>query len=200
MQEGKNKGTAETNLTSIAQQQPCFDKNWILQLNQQKDINDFICLICKQVANNPMEIGCPQHENIDESLIVGENCLKQFLSQNTNFCPIEQYNNYVIYPRQFRQGQNLQMTTQQVHEEGKNPGFVNCDFKGKIKHVDDHLKKSCCLQLVKCWFESFGCSHICSKYMIQDHLTSNIQLHFDLVIKSFEILTQTIQQHQASYQ
>ncbi|ETO05423.1 hypothetical protein RFI_31973 [Reticulomyxa filosa] len=93
MEEEKSKGNAKLDLKSLHQQQSCFDKNWVLQLNKQEDINDFICLICKQVANNPMEIDCSQHKNMDESLIVGENCLNQFLSQNPNSCPIEPHDN-----------------------------------------------------------------------------------------------------------
>ncbi|ETO02275.1 hypothetical protein RFI_35161, partial [Reticulomyxa filosa] len=75
MEEEKSKDNAEMELQSIPEQQSCFDKNWILQLNKQEPIRDVICLICKQVANNPMEINCTQHKNMDESLIVGENCL-----------------------------------------------------------------------------------------------------------------------------
>ncbi|ETO15292.1 WD-40 repeat-containing protein [Reticulomyxa filosa] len=194
----EEKTSKENDLKSILQQQSCFDKNWILQLNQNEKINDFICLICKQVANNPIEINCPQHKNMDESLIVGDSCLRQFLSQNSNSCPIELHNNCsylqnelvkqyigeldVICPRQFEQGQK--------------PELMNCDFKGKIKQVDDHLENSCCLQVVKCWFEPFGCNHTCPRSMIQDHLISNMRLHFVLVVKSFETLKQTIQQYQ----
>ncbi|ETO02466.1 hypothetical protein RFI_34965 [Reticulomyxa filosa] len=150
-----------------------------------------------------MEIDCTQHKNMDESLIVGENCLNQFLSQNPNSCPIELHDNCsysqsrvakryineldVICPRQFRQEQEqeqqLKMSTQQEHIEGETPGIVSCDFKGKVKHVNDHLEYSCCLQIVKCWFESFGCTHKCLKSAIDEHLTSNMKLHFDLVIK-----------------
>ncbi|ETO33062.1 hypothetical protein RFI_04045, partial [Reticulomyxa filosa] len=146
--------------------------------------------ICKQVANNPMEINCTQHENMDESLIVGENCLNQFLSQNPNSCPVKSHNNClysqnrlakryineldVICPLQFQQG----------YEEGEIPGFVTCNFKGKVKQVNDHLEHSCCLQMVTCWFKSFGCNYKCSKSAIHDHLTSNMKFHFDLVIKS----------------
>ncbi|ETO02260.1 hypothetical protein RFI_35176, partial [Reticulomyxa filosa] len=136
----------------ITEQQTCFDKNWVLHLNKQESIRDVICLICKQVANNPMEINCSQHENMDESLIVGGNCLKQFLNQNPNSCPVEPHDNCsysqsrmakrcineldVICPRQFQQEQEqqqLQITTQQGHEEGETPGIVSCDFKGKMK-------------------------------------------------------------------
>ncbi|ETO09971.1 TRAF-type zinc finger family protein, partial [Reticulomyxa filosa] len=161
-----------------------------------------------------MEIDCLQHKHMDESLIVGENCLKQFFIQSPNSCPVESHDNCsysqsrlakryiseldVICPRQFEQEQEqeLQMTTQQRHKERETPGFVSCNFKGKVKQIDDHLENSCCLRIVKCWFESFGCNHTCSKSVIHDHLTSNMKLHFDLVIKSFDILQQTIRQYQ----
>ncbi|ETN97671.1 hypothetical protein RFI_39858 [Reticulomyxa filosa] len=51
MEEEKSKDKAKLNSKSITEQQTCFDKNWILQLNQKEDIYDIICLICKQVAN-----------------------------------------------------------------------------------------------------------------------------------------------------
>ncbi|ETO01621.1 hypothetical protein RFI_35819 [Reticulomyxa filosa] len=94
---------------------------------------------------------------MDESLIVGENCLKQSFSQNPNSCPIESHNNClylqnrlakryiekldVICPRQFERKQDMQMTAQQGHEEEETHGFMSCGFKGKIKQVDDHLEK-----------------------------------------------------------
>ncbi|ETO07803.1 hypothetical protein RFI_29587 [Reticulomyxa filosa] len=130
MEEEKSKS-----LNLVPQQKACFDKNWILQLNKQENINDFICLICKQIANNPMEISCPQHKNMNEILIVGENCLKQFINKNPNSCPIESHNNClylqnrlakryigelkVICPRQFERGQNMQMTIQKGMKKEK---------------------------------------------------------------------------------
>ncbi|ETO00836.1 hypothetical protein RFI_36604, partial [Reticulomyxa filosa] len=165
MEDEKSKDNAKLDLKSVSQQQSCFDKNWILQLNQHEDIHEFICLVCKQVANDPMEINCTQHKNMDESLIVGENCLNQFLSQNPNSCPVESHDNClyfqsrvakrcineldVICPRQFEQEQEqqLQMSIHQGHKEGETPGFVNCNFKGKVKQVNNHLEHSCCLQI-----------------------------------------------------
>ncbi|ETO03101.1 hypothetical protein RFI_34309 [Reticulomyxa filosa] len=148
--EEKSKDNAKLDLKSITEQQACFDKNWILQLNKQESIHDVICLICKQVANNPMEIHCVQHKDMDEPLTVGENCLNQFIDQNPNSCPVKPHNNCsysqsrlakryineldVICPRQFQQGQ-LQMSTQQRNGAGETPGFVICNFKGKVKQV-----------------------------------------------------------------
>ncbi|ETO06339.1 hypothetical protein RFI_31058 [Reticulomyxa filosa] len=93
MKEEKSKDSAKLDSNSLPQQQSYFDKNWILQLNKQEAIHNVICLICKQVANNPMEIDCSQHKNMDESLIIGENCLKQFLRQNPNSCPVKPHDN-----------------------------------------------------------------------------------------------------------
>ncbi|ETN97754.1 hypothetical protein RFI_39772, partial [Reticulomyxa filosa] len=102
---------------------------------------------------------------MDESLTVGENCLNQFLNQKSHFCPVVPHDNClyfqdrmakrcineldVICPRQFQQEQEqqLQMSTQQGHEEGETPGIVICDFKGKVKQLNDHLEHSCCLQM-----------------------------------------------------
>ncbi|ETO35685.1 hypothetical protein RFI_01376 [Reticulomyxa filosa] len=39
------------------------------------------------------------------------------------------------------------------------------------------------------------CNHKCLKSAIDDHLISNIKLHFDLVIKSFDALQQNIRQY-----
>ncbi|ETO23122.1 WD-40 repeat protein [Reticulomyxa filosa] len=174
--------------------QACFDKNWVLHLNQLEGINGFTCLICKQIANNPMEINCPQHMNINEILVVGKiephyDCL--YSQSRLVKRLIEELD--VICPRQSEQEKG------QEEGEGGTSGVMTCDFKGKIKQANDHLENDCCLKLTKCWFDSFGCDHTCSKHMLQDHLVSKMQLHFDLVIKTFETLKQTIQQHQVLF-
>ncbi|ETO19563.1 WD-40 repeat protein, partial [Reticulomyxa filosa] len=162
---------------------------------QQLYIKDFICLICKQIANNPMEINCTQHKNTDELLIVGENCLKQFLSSNPNSCPVEQHDGcvygkgrlaqrqiselIVVCPRQFEQ-----------EKDPQSPERSSCDFKGKIKQVNDHLENNCSLRLLDCWYKPFGCNYKCVKSVLQEHLVSEMQLHFDLVIQAFDALKQ----------
>ncbi|ETO14785.1 hypothetical protein RFI_22582, partial [Reticulomyxa filosa] len=105
----------------LPQLQACFEKNWVLHLSQSEDINEFLCLICKQIANNPMKIDCPQHKKMDETLIVGEsfephnNCLyyqsrlaKRLIGELDVMCP-----------RQFEQEKELQLLTQQEQEEGE---------------------------------------------------------------------------------
>ncbi|ETO15073.1 hypothetical protein RFI_22292 [Reticulomyxa filosa] len=160
--------------------QSCFNKNWLLQLNQEEQICHLICLICKQVANNPVEINCAQHKDIDKTLIAGKDCLKQFLLNNNNTCPAQphdgcQYHEWktlklqiddlkVACPNQF---QHESMTT-------------ICNFKGKIKDFKEHL---CSLQMSVCWFKQFGCDHLCIKKDLKNHLISEMKYHFDLVMK-----------------
>ncbi|ETO11974.1 hypothetical protein RFI_25405 [Reticulomyxa filosa] len=82
-----------TEAAPVSLEQSCFSKDWILQSNQQEQIDHIICLICKQVANNPVEITCKQHKDLDVSRIVGENCLLKFLNANPNSCPVQHHDN-----------------------------------------------------------------------------------------------------------
>ncbi|ETO18425.1 hypothetical protein RFI_18840 [Reticulomyxa filosa] len=142
-----------------------------------------------------------KNHHMNELLIVGENCLKQFLSKNPNSCPVESHDNCLYSQSRLAKryiGELDVICPRQFEYEGETLIIVSCNFKGKIKQVNSHLENFCCLQIVKCWYESFGCNHTCLKSMIQDHLTSNTRLHFDLVIKYVETLKQTIQQQQVS--
>ncbi|ETO29078.1 WD-40 repeat protein [Reticulomyxa filosa] len=186
----------------------CLDKNWILQSNQKEQIGNFICLICEQVANNAMELDCLQHENADELLIVGETCLRKYLCDNRNVCPVDSHEDClysksklaqrqigelcVICPRQFEQ--NSQIVTRR--HEGKIVKAVMCNFKGKIREVPDHLENACPLRLFDCWFKPFGCDHLCHENKLQEHLISNLKLHFELATKFIESLQHIIQQYQ----
>ncbi|ETO33469.1 WD repeat-containing protein [Reticulomyxa filosa] len=184
----------------------CFDREWVLQLNSQKQISHFICLICKQVANDAVEIICPEHDDMDESLIVGTNCLIQFLKHNNNTCPVQAHSDCQFYrartlqrqineldvmcPRQFHQhsqtlsGSEGRKMTQRVEM---------CKFKGRIKDLKDHLDNSCSLQLVDCWFKKLGCNHSCPRYALESHLIEQMRNHFDLVTKKIELLEHTIE-------
>ncbi|ETO01833.1 hypothetical protein RFI_35606 [Reticulomyxa filosa] len=100
-----------------------------------------ICFICKEIANYPLEIICPEHENMNKSLIVGKNCLKKFLNDynNNNDCKYHnmellqlQINNLIVKcPYQF----------QKDLETPKNDQI--CNFKGSIKEIKDHLNNYC---------------------------------------------------------
>ncbi|ETO11857.1 hypothetical protein RFI_25519 [Reticulomyxa filosa] len=179
-------------VTTVSLKQSCFNKNWILQLNRPEQFKHFICLICKQVANYPIEIHCQEHKGIGGSFLVGESCLKQFLDANPNSCPIQPHTNCIYYrsdvisqhidesevtcPLQFQQ--DLQQ---------KNEGLT-CNFKGKIKELDNHLNDVCALKMLDCWYKQFGCDHSCHKNKLHYHLCLEVKFHFDLVVTFVETL------------
>ncbi|ETO02650.1 hypothetical protein RFI_34767 [Reticulomyxa filosa] len=197
-----------TNATSTLFTVPCFDKQWILQTNEAEKINDYVCLICRQIANNALELNCPQHEDADELLIVGDQCLKQFLKENRNSCPIGSHEGCQYSksrPLQKYIGDLTVMCLKQFEQELRKekeeeiPGINKCDFKGKLKEIKDHLDKSCPLSVINCWFKPFGCNYICHRHNLDKHLIANMKFHFGLVIQSFQSMTQTIQLHQVYF-
>ncbi|ETO15095.1 hypothetical protein RFI_22270 [Reticulomyxa filosa] len=192
----------------------CFDKNWILGLNQLEQINALICLICKQVANNPVEISCDQHKDMKQVLVAGECCLEQFLGSSDDTCPVQAhcgcaYNKtnpmqqqiddlMVTCPRQFEQSVKSPRINENEQMPEKNMTMA-CNFKGKMKDLKSHLDSSCPLKLVNCWFKPFECHYSCLEKDLEDHLSSEMKHHFDLVMKRFESMQDTIQQQQVVY-
>ncbi|ETO26870.1 G-protein beta WD-40 repeats containing protein [Reticulomyxa filosa] len=187
---------------SVFVEQPCFNTNWILQSNKQGQLNDYICLICKQVASNAFEINCPQHQDLDKSLIVGERCLKQFLNANPNSCPVQVHDGCVYNQVQLAQRyiNDLEVMCplqfQETQQEDEITETIVCNFKGKIKELKDHLDNACPLKMVDCWYKPFGCRHTCVKHKLQDHLVLEVKPHFDLVAKLIGTLRQAIRDHQ----
>ncbi|ETN99862.1 hypothetical protein RFI_37605, partial [Reticulomyxa filosa] len=136
----------------------CYNKDWILLTNKPQKINTLICCICKQVANNAVELQCGEHENIEQAHLVGEECLQMYLKQSNEKCPINNTNTtirqqvselLVICPRQYdmKQRQLKEGTVPGEEEEHENQSNWNskgqCNYKGKIKEMKDHLDKSC---------------------------------------------------------
>ncbi|ETO35055.1 hypothetical protein RFI_02019 [Reticulomyxa filosa] len=206
MQSEKMREDLNNGMTPVSFGQLCFDKNWILQTNQSEVINHFTCWICKQVTNNALESHCPQHEDMKELLVVGEYCLQQYLKSNSNSCPIQSHENpnflrnkalqqqvsdlIVLCPLQYGNDQRGEIT-----ERSK-----VCNFKGKIRELLDHLHKSCPLKLLDCWFKPFGCTHVCFGQELNEHLISNIQSHFQLVIQFIQKIIEKLFQPQKDFQ
>ncbi|ETO20701.1 hypothetical protein RFI_16516, partial [Reticulomyxa filosa] len=207
MSEEALKEEAKSELKLLSLEHVCFNKDWVLRLNPRSQIDHFICLICKQIANSPMEISCPQHEQMDELLIVGEDCLNQYLKDHNNSCPIAPHANCkysrnralqrlvgdltVMCPRQCMQGG--QQTGNETEGESETSGIIRCNFQGKLKELNDHLSNDCSLKAIDCWFKPFGCNQRCSKHNLNDHLISSMKFHFDMVNQLFQSMQQTIQ-------
>ncbi|ETO24180.1 WD repeat-containing protein [Reticulomyxa filosa] len=152
-----------------------------------------------------MELNCPQHENVGDVLIVGEDCLKEFFRKNNGACPIQLHNNcrysktklsqifiddlQVICSRQFQQDLKISKQSEMIET-------IRCNFKGKLKNLHNHLNIECSFALVGCWFKPFGCNHTCYKQNLDDHLISTMRFHFDLVISLFQYMKQAVQFHQ----
>ncbi|ETO05854.1 hypothetical protein RFI_31543 [Reticulomyxa filosa] len=184
-----NEKNTKDEITLHSLEDSCFNKDWVLRSCQQEYITHFICLICKQIANNPVEIVCPQHANMDESLIVGENCLKLFLKNNNNSCPIQSHDN-CQYSRNNVVRRCIGDLTKSHDTTSE---LIQCNFQGKLKHLNSHLINECPLHLIDCWFKSFGCNHICFDYNLKNHLITNMKLHFDLVNQLFQSMKQEIE-------
>ncbi|ETO10888.1 WD-40 repeat protein, partial [Reticulomyxa filosa] len=80
-----------------------------------------------------------------------------------------------------------------LHETGTEGEISKCDFKGKLKDLNNHLINECTLNLIDCWFKPFGCNHTCVRQNIDDHLISKMKLHFNLVTKLLQSMKQEIQ-------
>ncbi|ETO00048.1 hypothetical protein RFI_37412, partial [Reticulomyxa filosa] len=206
--QSKRKASSKTMKKIISFNQKCFDKNWVLKLNIQEQINNFICLICNQVANNPVEISCAQHEDMDEALIAGENCLTQFLSSNNNTCPVQSHDgcqyykvksvqkhinelNVICY-KQFKR--ELKTTERNEEKQASEDVTVICGFKGKVKNMNEHLNSSCAFKMSNCWFKEVGCEYSCLKKDLKQHLIENMEQHYELVTKKIKSMKQTIEQ------
>ncbi|ETO14159.1 WD-40 repeat-containing protein [Reticulomyxa filosa] len=186
----KQANEEKNEVLSLSLERFCFNKEWILRSCPQEYIEHCICLICKQIANNPMEIECPKHVDMNKTLIIGEHCLKLFLENHNNSCPIQSHDNCHNVRRQFEQELRRSNETER---EGEIPGVIKCDFKGKLRDLNSHLINECPLNLIDCWFKSFGCNHNCSKHNLKEHLITDMKFHFDLVSQLFQSMKQEIQ-------
>ncbi|ETO35290.1 hypothetical protein RFI_01773 [Reticulomyxa filosa] len=145
------------NETEIFSSSGCYNKDWVLFTNKSEKLNPLVCYICKQIANNAVELHCDEHENAEQVYLFGEECLQSYLKQSNGKCPIQQHEHcefvknkssrqqisdlLVICPRQH------DLTKKQLKEwtaSGEREGYESqCNYKGKMKEMKDHLDKSC---------------------------------------------------------
>ncbi|ETO07875.1 G-protein beta WD-40 repeats containing protein [Reticulomyxa filosa] len=193
MQDEKTFGEEQIKGIPISQDQSCYSENWLLQTNRPEDIKDFTCLICDKL------------QTIQWNLIALN--MKNFLKNNSNLCPIEPHDCHYSKTKSTQKffGNLPVMCLKQFEKDVKTlngievTGKIKCDFKGKLKDLQDHLNNNCSLDLAECWFKHFGCDHTCYRQNLNDHLISNIRFHFDLVMRLFLSMKQTIKLHQVYF-
>ncbi|ETO16415.1 hypothetical protein RFI_20927 [Reticulomyxa filosa] len=143
----------------------CFNKDWISLTNEQQKFDTLICCLCNRIANSAMELQCDEHENAEHVYLVGEECLQTYLKQNNGKCPIGQHEHcdfsknkmarqqvsdlLVICPRQYDLNIYLQSNGGRKSGEKEEYGKCNCNYKGKIKEMKDHLNNSCNLMPIQ---------------------------------------------------
>ncbi|ETO33722.1 hypothetical protein RFI_03383, partial [Reticulomyxa filosa] len=143
----------------------CYAKAWVLLTNDSQKLNNLFCCLCNQIANNAVELQCNDHENVEQAYLAGEECLQTYLKQNNEKCPIGQHDHcefskskitrqqvsdlLVICPRQYDMQKEQSNEGIKTGEKGECENESNwnltsqCNFKGKIKEMKDHLDKSC---------------------------------------------------------
>ncbi|ETO14133.1 hypothetical protein RFI_23236 [Reticulomyxa filosa] len=184
----------------------CYDKAWVLLLSgSEGSVKNYECFLCQQITKNPMEINCIQHTN-EKMVIVGEDCLHQYLRENGQSCPIQKHSNCqyfkntiieqqidnlsVICPRQYQflvQGKkHNELDFRNEMDESK---FI-CKYKGPIRDIEDHLKTSCTLMPLECRFKLFGCECVLYKHNYDDHMQAQMQNHLEMAMNQIQFLNQ----------
>ncbi|ETN97856.1 hypothetical protein RFI_39670, partial [Reticulomyxa filosa] len=176
----------------------CYNKHWISLLNKEETVNKFICLLCKQVAYNAVELSCREHENMEEK------------------CPIEQHDSceysknrlaqqeisslIVMCPRQYQMTHGVEHKATHIgtmeDDEGSNVNEYNlsqkqgCNYRGTIKGLKEHLETSCRLKPVYCCFQKFGCDTLLFERTQSEHCMLHMQAHLLLVDNHIRSLQQ----------
>jgi len=185
----KTNPTPNTNTNANVSLQGCFDKNWLLQSNSEDALKDFICLICKQIANNPVQLECSEHgetEEPEEYLIVGKYCLERHLKNNNEKCPVEEHQDckyHNVQPFQAKIG-NLDficLRQYELNKQSTSQSEKKCNFIGKKQALKKHLEGSCILASKQCYFKEFGCDILLCESNEDEHMKSHLKEHLKLV-------------------
>ncbi|ETO00731.1 hypothetical protein RFI_36709, partial [Reticulomyxa filosa] len=136
--------------------QCCYNKDWVAASNKQDSLKRLQCLLCGQIANSAMELSCDKHKDSEDTLLVGEQCLIEYLYENNNQCPVGKHDtcSYMRTKTIMRiisiiQKKEEDITTKTVHV---------CNFEGKIGSIKKHLENTCPLKPLECKFKKFGCN------------------------------------------
>ncbi|ETO08426.1 hypothetical protein RFI_28961, partial [Reticulomyxa filosa] len=141
---------------------------------EQDSLKHLQCLLCGQIANSAMELSCDKHKDSEDTLLVGEKCLIEYLYENNNQCPVEKHGTCsytrantimriicdlnVICPRQFMNHFDQEAIIQKKEEDITTKTVHVCNFEGKIGSIKKHLENTCPLKPLECKFKKFGCN------------------------------------------
>ncbi|ETO07483.1 WD-40 repeat protein, partial [Reticulomyxa filosa] len=142
------------NKKEIFSSSDCYDKEWLSLTNEPQKLSTLVCCLCNQIANNAVELQCDEHENAEHAYLIGEECLHKYLRQNNGKCPIQQHEHcefsksktirqqiselLIVCPRQYNFLKKKELNKYNNWNSKK-----QCDYKGKIREIKEHLDKSC---------------------------------------------------------
>ncbi|ETO21177.1 hypothetical protein RFI_16029, partial [Reticulomyxa filosa] len=176
----------------------CHNKEWVSFTTSKEELKKLTCLICHQIAENAIELHCKEHEETEQLLIFGEQCLKKYLEENNGKCPVNQHCDcqyfknkmlrlqiselVVVCPLQYELTVgNLSKQEKEEHNHTSKEGCEtdvivlndsSCNYKGKIADIKNHLK-SCKLALKQ-----------------------NTKKQFDLMTQQITLLNQQLKQNE----
>ncbi|ETO25213.1 WD-40 repeat protein [Reticulomyxa filosa] len=181
----------------------CYSKEWLVRSETPERLENFQCVLCRQIANNAMELTCDEHDEQKDPIPVGELCLMQYLKEHNNQCPVGDHS-----PCKYRKAKAirkfvdeftvmcpLECANQSTQlKEGsaitKTGTQQHCKFKGRIKDLKEHLENECPLKRLECKFKEFGCDDLLSHSDLEQHLEIEKDKHLNLLLTHIRILRQ----------
>ncbi|ETO24263.1 hypothetical protein RFI_12897, partial [Reticulomyxa filosa] len=192
--------------------QCCYNKDWVAASNKQDSLKRLQCLLCGQIANSAMELSCDKHKGSEDTLIVGEQCLIEYLYENNNQCPVGKHGTCsytrantimriicdlnVICPRQFMSHFDQEAIIQKKEEDITTKTGHVCNFKGKIESIKKHLENTCPLKPLECKFKKFGCNDVLFNFNAEQHVQSQMKKHLDLLLNYITIPQNKMKRYQ----
>ncbi|ETO31514.1 hypothetical protein RFI_05607, partial [Reticulomyxa filosa] len=139
----------------------CYDEGWLKLCAKLEPVATDVCLVCKQIAKNAVELTCEGHIEGDSVLIVGEECLNKYLQENDGECPSKNGHSNCTYTKSRVVRKRIENLEVIVHSNTKyfkqnRESNAECQYKGKIKDIQEHLEKMCPLYPIDCPFRKCG--------------------------------------------
>ncbi|ETO06398.1 hypothetical protein RFI_30999 [Reticulomyxa filosa] len=125
---------------------------------------DFVCLLCKEIANVQLQIDCSEHKQ-DEVFTVGENCLQTYLQIIIENIQCDNMNLGTLMLNSFKK--EFIDYSQCAGDNSK----LECYFIVDVKDIKGHLETDCTIKLIHCQYKVF----VCDSLIFKDYEGYNIK-------------------------
>ncbi|ETO06742.1 hypothetical protein RFI_30650, partial [Reticulomyxa filosa] len=159
----------------------CFKKKWVLS---SRNLESYTCQLCKEIANDGVELDCPDHEEDENIYVYGKQCLLRYLESNNGKCPINNHDDCEYLP--------LKHVQDYVEELLWICPRQKCKREGRTQWLREHFQSNCefvASPLQSCKFKDFGCDVVLYQKTEWDrHMRSSIHKHLTLVVNEIHQL------------